>query len=111
MILLICYLILWAFILSWISNMILHEELPIITSLILIVFAGAVLIIYTATAARGDPLLGLLTIPLGAAVLGFGLKAVTRGNVRKCLLIGVIFSGVYWLIMVLLAAGLNSARG
>ncbi len=108
MILLVCYLLVWAFILSWISNMILHEDLPIRSSFLIIILTGVILIVYAVATAKINPALSLFSVPLGAAVLGFSLQSVTKGDLKKCLVIGAVFAGLWWVVQLMLAAGLQS---
>jgi hypothetical protein len=102
LIVLVSWLLVWAFILSWISNIVLKDEIPIGSSAGIIVITIIVGVAYSMLIARDSTLLGLLKILLDIFVMAGLLVVIAHAPFKKGAIIASIYAAtsfLFWLIV------------
>jgi hypothetical protein len=107
LIVLVAWLLVWAFLLSWISNIVLKDEISIGNAAAIIVVTGIVGTAYRLLIAGDSALLGLLKIPLDIVVMAGLLSAVAHAPFKKGVIIASIYAAtsyLFWLVVGMLLA-------
>lgn len=107
LILLICILIVMAFVLAWVTGIVAREELTVTRAVVILIanaIVGFIVSFALASTEMDETMLQLINIPISLVILAGMLRLVGQIAFKHALIIAAAFSVLLFLISLLIAA-------